>query len=384
MSALSAQDANKERDSPPTESDFDVEMSDSPDSIENPQPKMGGKSDAEQDDGDLNLTTSRSSIHLMERSSVVELEKIAEQSTGCAKCFLDNLLQNAWCWWWGYVIFNLLWLGVMLYLTLRDERDDEEWFWISFVIKVSVLSVVQVIAGWGVQRYNWKVGYTRKCVHVGFFLLPQVLDNLCPMPTDDEWLWATWNVLLVSLMLLMITRPIREPFAIIRMMYAAVDRKEDKGLTMLYTFMQVPLTIIVITGFRLLFQYWLDKKTWILAPIIAVTFGDGLAEPVAVFWNGHCGGTHKYQTGGLCAGDKKFTRSYEGSACVFLFTAIGILIVYTDMTITELVFNLCVMPITTALLEAIAPHSMDNPFLLTWGCLCMIMAHGVSQAIDEA
>ena len=49
----------------------------------------------------------------------------------------------------GYVIFNAVWLAGMLVLTLTgDSRDDEEWFWITFGIKVAVLSVIQMIAGY--------------------------------------------------------------------------------------------------------------------------------------------------------------------------------------------------------------------------------------------
>ena len=77
----------------------------------------------------------------------------------------------------------------------------------SALERFSDLSMKLTLASrWGAQNRGWKVGYTRKCVHVGFFLLPQLLDTVLPMPKDDAWLWGLWNVHLVSLMLLMITR----------------------------------------------------------------------------------------------------------------------------------------------------------------------------------
>jgi hypothetical protein len=321
----------------------------------------------------------------LDEESCLELEKVAKDSSGFAKVFLDCIILHSWILWWGFVMFNILCLAGMLVVTMVGERrKHEEWFWISFFTKTFILMVIQLIGGWGVETHGWKVGYTRKCVHIGFFLLPELLDILLPLPKEDAWVWALWNVLLISLMLLMITRPIRTRLRFVQIMYAAIDREEDRGLTMLYTLTQVPLTIVVIAGFSLFFQYTVDKQSWLLAPIIAVTFGDGLAEPVAVFWSEReiCGGTHTYETCALCAGSRKFTRSYEGSACVVVFTAIGVVVIYGAQTTVEFVSNIVIMPVTMALLEAVAPHSMDNPFLITWGCVVMMISHGISQLFD--
>ena len=53
--------------------------------------------------------------------------------------------------------------------------------------------------------------------------------------------------------------------------------------------------------------------------------GDGLAEPIGKLY-----GKHKYETIALFT-NQKFTRSYEGSACVFFFTAVSVVCSMSEM-----------------------------------------------------
>lgn len=278
------------------------------------------------------------------------------------------------------IITMVSWLCILLVLTIAKRRLNEEWFWISFAIKNVVIISLEYVLGHGVLKWGWHVGYTRKTVHVAFFLLPFLLDLYLPLPKEDEWLWAMWNVHLICWMLLMITKPFRKLFPIIRTFYAAVDRPEDKGLTQVYTIAQVPISIVIIAGFAVLFHH-LDRDDWTLCPIIAVTFGDGLAEPVAVFWEKHklCGGTHKFRSHGLCSGEKTFTRSVEGSMTVFLWTVVSVALLSDNMGTSALLFSLLVLPLTMTLLETVAPHSLDNPFLLLWGYLVLVLAHFIEE-----
>lgn len=267
--------------------------------------------------------------------------------------------------------------AVLLKFTLEERRHNEEWFWISFACKNVALLSLQYVLGYGVATYEWHVGYTRKLVHIGFFLLPFVLDLYLPLPTEDGWLWAIWNVCIICWMLIAITKPVRSHIPLIQTMYKAVDRPEDKGLTQLYTILQVPLSMMIIAGFTILFEVIWDQGKWTLCPIIAVTFGDGLAEPVAVFWekNRLCGGLHKYKAYGLCSGGRSFTRSVEGSMTVFIWSAISVCLIYDNVSHLQYAVLLAVFPLTMTLLEMVAPHSMDNPFLLLWGYLIMTGVH---------
>ena len=287
------------------------------------------------------------------------------------------LKQNAILLFFSGISFMICWTGILVYLTIR-ENEPVHWFLLSFLIKNMILLPVQFFLGYGVLHWQWIVGYTRKVIHVGFFLLPFLLDICLPLPEKSQWVWALWNGNLICWMLVGMTKPVRKKLGFARLMYAAVDRPEDRGLTQVYTLVQVPLSLIIIVGFTILLDI-VDRQYWTLCPIIAVTFGDGLAEPVAVYWkrNKICGGTHTYRTRGLCSGSRRFERSIEGSTTVFLFTGLAVGVIANDMSIKECGILLGILPLTMTLLEMIAPHSMDNPFLLFWGYVVLFFVYFV-------
>merc|ERR1712157_631159 len=111
-----------------------------------------------------------------------------------------------------------------------------------------------------------------------------------------------------------------------------------------------------------------DKPLLVFVPFMAVALGDGLAEPVGKLF-----GKHKYQTRALFT-DKKFTRSYEGSATVFFFALIAVFIASPQMNWAQLVLSVLTIPIANTLAEAWSPHTMDNHMMLgiTWLLLWLI------------
>ena len=76
----------------------------------------------------------------------------------------------------------LLWGVFILFLTISKQRDKEEWFWISFAIKNFLIISIAYILGIGVLYRGWYVGYTRKIVHISFYLLTFLLDLYLPLP----------------------------------------------------------------------------------------------------------------------------------------------------------------------------------------------------------
>lgn len=101
-----------------------------------------------------------------------------------------------------------------------------------------------------------------------------------------------------------------------------------------------------------------DKSLLGLIPIIVIGLGDGLAEPVGIFY-----GKHKYKTTAIFS-QKSFTRSYEGSACVFSFTMLACCIAYPAYdNASQFIFMLLVLPVAETLAEAKAPHTFDGPFM---------------------
>ncbi|RLN56727.1 hypothetical protein BBJ28_00022694, partial [Nothophytophthora sp. Chile5] len=97
--------------------------------------------------------------------------------------------------------------------------------------------------------------------------------------------------------------------------------------------------------------------TFILVFITGI--GDGLAEPVGITW-----GKHKYKTHS-CFSKNKYTRSWEGSACVFLSGMIFPALQYADFaSFTQVLLAMLILPPTMAYAEATAPHTMDTPVLM--------------------
>ena len=90
------------------------------------------------------------------------------------------------------------------------------------------------------------------------------------------------------------------------------DRPEDRPHTLKWIIAgNIAPGLILLIFFRWLFD--LTTQGNLVFIIVFITgIGDGLAEPVGITW-----GKHKYSTQG-CFSPRKYTRSWEGSACVFL------------------------------------------------------------------
>ena len=64
----------------------------------------------------------------------------------------------------------------------------------------------------------------------------------------------------------------------------------------------------------------------------------------------------------------KFTRSYEGSSCVFITTAIVVAANYHAFNTTQFWITFSILPFLMTIGEAKAPHTNDGPFLALIGC----------------
>ena len=119
--------------------------------------------------------------------------------------------------------------------------------------------------------------------------------------------------------------------------------------------------------FKILVANPIGAPAIIFIPVAVNNIGDGLAEPVGVRF-----GKHKYSTTALYHKGKffkrKFTRSYEGSSCVFITTAIVVAFYYNTFTSTQFWITISFLPFLMTLAEAKAPHTNDGPFLALVGC----------------
>merc|ERR1719395_98902 len=119
-------------------------------------------------------------------------------------------------------------------------------------------------------------------------------------------------------------------------------------------------------------MYWLIENNVgslrLLCPL-AVGLGDGLAEPI-----GKRFGKHKYSVYALFT-KKRYTRSYEGSANVFFWTLVGVLVAIPQLNIAQVLFLAILLPPAVTLAESFSPHGWDNPFM--FGTIWIFLAAAV-------
>ena len=76
-----------------------------------------------------------------------------------------------------------------------------------------------------------------------------------------------------------------------------------------------------------------------------------------------------WHQGKLWAGS--FQRSLEGSAAVFIVTAVVLLLFASQLTGLQLTVALLVLPPLMTLAEAVSPHTADGPLIALVGCLSL-------------
>jgi dolichol kinase len=150
--------------------------------------------------------------------------------------------------------------------------------------------------------------------------------------------------------------------------FNSLDRPEDRpyNLKWLIGGNVLPgLAIIVIFDY-LFATLGPVKKNLAMVFVLVAGVGDGLAEPVGVTL-----GRHKYATRSCCS-SRKYFRSFQGSACVWITTYFWIMLYWYCFTSTTQ-FWLCmlILPPVMTLAEATSPHTMDTPLLMILGGLIL-------------
>lgn len=231
-------------------------------------------------------------------------------------------------------------------------------FWTLELIKFAVLLGLSYGLGLAVLNAGVKVNYTRKVIHFFLFFLPVYLESLLPYDVNFGSILVSGALFLLTIALMI--RPIRSRSRLFNTAFAAIDRPEDRPHTLLWLSTQAMATFpILCIMLYLLAQY--ERTDLIYITVVTAGIGDGLAEPVGVRF-----GRHKYATRALFS-DRKYTRSYEGSACVFFSGILACLLLKGQMSTTELALALLIIPIAMTLAEAFSPHTWDSPFLYLIG-----------------
>ena len=273
----------------------------------------------------------------------------------------------------AFITTVLVGLGVLVSITILQKGVDTSTlhrFWLNQGVKYSTICLVQVVCGLIVTHYDVKVNYTRKIVHMFYFLVPQLLDTEI-LPFQKNVYTELWNIVIIFCALILIIEPFRKRINLFSLMFKAIDRPEDRPYTVFWFITQLAASIPIIACFSLVFDYY-GKSDYVFIPILVLTIGDGLAEPVGTRF-----GKHKYTVRGFLV-KTEYTRSIEGSMCVYLTSLASVLLYYNDFNKASLAFALASMPILLTLTEAKSPHTWDNPLILLVGYLLLLGAHGVS------
>ena len=274
---------------------------------------------------------------------------------GSVSSTIDHLLTYSnpvWYFCLGFLMFSG---GVLMWFSYQDKFESDKRFWINQVLKYLLINVIQYFCSILVRNYSVKVNYTRKIVHISYFIWPQILDHLVLNYSGNVYS-EIWNIYLVLLLLFFVSEPFRNRISIIQTLYLSVDRPEDRPYTLVWFSTQIIATLIVFAPFVVYFERR-DYGRLVFIPILINGLGDGLAEPVGVRF-----GKHKYRTSS-CLSNRVYTRSYEGSLCVFVVSLITVACYYNHLNLNQYIFCLLTIPITSTFVEAVAPHTWDSPLI---------------------
>jgi phytol kinase len=282
--------------------------------------------------------------------SVVTPEGENESST-----IIDYILGYSNEMWYSCLVFLLLGGIILGWVSFQDKFQSDRIFWASQISKYAVITLIQYMCSLLVKHYKIKVNYTRKVVHISYFIWPQILDYLIVNYTSNIYS-ELWNVYMILLLLFMASEPFRNRFKIVKFLYLSVDRPEDQPYTLVWFSSQIIVTMVVFIPFVVYFKH-LGHDNLVFIPILVNGLGDGLAEPIGIRY-----GKHKYKTRS-CLSDREYTRSYEGSLCVFLVSLTTVAFYRQAFTTGQYIFCLTTIPVLSTIVEAVAPHTWDSPLI---------------------
>ncbi|SER40447.1 phytol kinase [Nitrosomonas sp. Nm51] len=236
-------------------------------------------------------------------------------------------------------------------------------YWLHHALFYSLLCLINYVNGQLVIHRNLKVNYTRKINHFAFFFLPVLLLSVIEYPYSA----ATFlmDIVFALTYLTLFIAPIRRRIKPVLVMFRSIDRPEDRPLTLTWLYTQFIASYLVLIPLLAYFENR-DMLPWIMIIILANGIGDGLAEPVGIRF-----GKRSYVTSALFT-QKKYVRTYLGSACVYLTTLIAVLLFQHHFTTVQLIIALIALPLLITLAEALSPHTWDSPFIYGTGGLAFI------------
>ena len=245
-----------------------------------------------------------------------------------------------------------------------------EWI-MAQLLRFGISFAIWYAGGLLVSKKGVKVNYTRKINHFSLMFIPFFMDTIhisseSSNGSENNFLLSTLGLLSGLLFMAIFVKPIRERVNVINTAFLSVDRPEDRPFTLTWLTTQTAASFLVaipLTGYLMS----INKMELIFIIILINGFGDGLAEPIGIRF-----GKHKYETRALFT-DRKYTRSIEGSACVFITGLLAVILFSSSFSTGQFILALLAIPILMTLAEAFSPHSWDNAFLLLVGEILLFL-----------
>ena len=283
---------------------------------------------------------------------------------------------------------------------------EERTFWIFLFAKLMAMIIVAILAGLVCRHFcetdekgyilksknSWfKVNYTRKIQHFAAYLIPLIISTGVVekgkhaisnasvfVKSQGHFQWTdhvdlghllahVWGDFITLLAFLLLIKPVRECLPIFMLQFNSLDRPEDRPHTLKWIVAgNIAPGLVLNRVFDTVFGMH-GEADLVFVIILIVAIGDGLAEPVGVYF-----GRHKY----LCLpwfSNRRYIRSWEGSMCVFLSGMIFPALLYSHYAnFSQCLASMLILPFVMSFAEAKAPHSMDTPALMIAGYLSLL------------
>ncbi len=236
-------------------------------------------------------------------------------------------------------------------------------FWLAELLKMASLGGVAYGGGLLVRHQGVKVNYTRKVNFFALYLVPMLVDSFFPPVKSPEA--AAVRAVFFMMLMVFFVKQVRERLALAGTMFLSYDRPEDRPHTMFWLTTQLLAGYAVLIPMKVVFQK-LGFAELIFIPILVHGLGDGLAEPVGVRF-----GKHKYSCRAFLS-KRRYTRSLEGSACVFLAGLVAVLSFHASFTPPQFIGALLIVPLGMTLAEAFSPHTWDTPYMFIVGTASLL------------
>lgn len=267
-------------------------------------------------------------------------------------------------------IMGILSIAMLINVTLiimgkAPLLPRPDWYFAMYIGIFFGTFIVTAIAGGMLVTYcGLDVMYSRKIIHFLSFFLPFGLFQLVPFEKTLTTYVLTFCATFVAYMPLI--DGVRSlPYALpLRLAFASFDRAQDRPLTLLWAVSQSFTAYLFLMPCVFVMQNVFGAGEFVMIPLMTVAVGDGLAEIV-----GRKLGKHKYRARGICT-TKAYTRSIEGSLCIFFTCVITILVLYLSTRAWkwwQFLLAELLIPATMTVAEVYAPHAWDNAALLGTG-----------------